>query len=68
MTLVVDECRATAAGIADAVIADLAERGIGGRIGSVRACDTYIPLGPAANSVLVQEQDIIERALALVAD
>lgn len=68
VTLVVDECRATAAGIADAVIADLAERGIGGRIGSVRACDTYIPLGPAANSVLVQEQDIIERALALAAD
>ncbi len=64
--LVVDECRATAAGIADAVIADLAEQGIGGRLGSVRARDTYIPLGPAANSVLVQEPDIIERALALV--
>jgi len=64
-TLVVDECRATAAGIADAVIADLAERGIPGRFGSVRARDTYIPLGPAANSVLVQEPDIIERALAL---
>ena len=64
-TLVVDECRATAAGIADAVIADLAERGIQGRFGSVRARDTYIPLGPAANSVLVQEPDIIERALAL---
>ena len=63
--LVVDECRATAAGIADAVIADLAEQGIGGRLGSVRARDTYIPLGPAANSVLVQEPDIIERALAL---
>jgi 2-oxoisovalerate dehydrogenase E1 component len=65
--LVVDECRATGAGIADAVIADLAESGIGTRLASVRALDTYIPLGPAANTVLVQEHDIVERALALSA-
>jgi 2-oxoisovalerate dehydrogenase E1 component len=65
--LVVDECRATGAGIADAVIADLAEAGVGARLASVRARDTYIPLGPAANTVLVQERDIVERALALSA-
>ena len=62
--LVVDECRATGAGIADAVIADLAEAGVVAQLKSVRARDTYIPLGPAANTVLVQESDIVERALA----
>jgi len=65
--LVVDECRATGAGIADAVIADLAENGVGTRLASVRARDTYIPLGPAANTVLVQESDIVARALAVSA-
>ena len=65
--LVVDECRATGAGIADAVVADLAESGFSGRLGSVRARDTYIPLGPAANAVLVQEEDIVRRALELSA-
>ena len=64
-TLVVDECRATAAGVADAVIADLAEHGPGGRMRSVRAHDSYIPLGPAANLVLVQEEQIVARALEL---
>jgi 2-oxoisovalerate dehydrogenase E1 component len=65
--LVVDECRATGAGIADAVIADLAESGTGARLASVRARDTYIPLGPAANTVLVQDADIVARALELSA-
>ena len=60
--LVVDECRATGAGIADAVIAGLAEQGFGGRLASVRARDTYIPLGPAADTVLVQEADIVAKA------
>ena len=57
--VVVDECRATAGGIADAVVAHLAEGGFTGRIRSVRAEDSYVPLGPAAHTVLVQEEDIV---------
>lgn len=63
--LVVDECRATGAGIADAVIAGLAESGATSRMASVRGLDTYIPLGAAANAVMVQEADIIEGARRL---
>ena len=55
-------CRATGAGIADAVIADLAEHGYQGRIKSVRGMDSYIPLADAANLVLVDEEQILEAA------
>ncbi|MDX1658962.1 MAG: thiamine pyrophosphate-dependent enzyme [Nitriliruptorales bacterium] len=56
--LVVDECRATGGGIADAVVADLVESGYTGSLATVRAADSYIPLGPAAAHVLVVEDDI----------
>ncbi len=62
--LVVDECRRTGGGIAEAVVADLAERGASARLRSVRAADSYVPLGPAANLVLVQTDEIVEAALA----
>jgi 2-oxoisovalerate dehydrogenase E1 component len=58
--VVADECRRTAGGIAEAVIADLAESGYVGRLGSVRAADSYVPLGQAANLVLIQTHDIVE--------
>lgn len=61
--VVVDECRRTAGGIADAVVADLAERGYRGRLRSVRAPDTFVPLGPSANVVLVQTEDIVNGVL-----
>tara|TARA_R110002072_G_scaffold300368_3_gene477672 strand:- start:2676 stop:4937 length:2262 start_codon:yes stop_codon:yes gene_type:complete len=61
--LVVDECRATGAGIADAVVANLAEDGFGKPLRSVRSADTYIPLGAAANLALIQEHDIVRAAL-----
>lgn len=64
--VVVDECRATAGGIADAVVAHLAEGGFGGRLASVRARDTYVPLGPAADTVLVQEEDIVDTVVRVV--
>ncbi|MAW60620.1 MAG: MFS transporter [Planctomycetes bacterium] len=57
--LVVDECRATGAGVADALIADLAEHGFAGRVRSVRGMDAYIPLADAANLVLVSEDQIL---------
>ncbi|MEZ4316115.1 MAG: thiamine pyrophosphate-dependent enzyme [Myxococcota bacterium] len=55
--LVVDECRRSS-GIADAVVADLAQRDASLRFRRVTGMDTYIPLGDAANRVLVQEEDI----------
>ena len=57
---VADECRRTAAGIADAVVADLAENEYPGRLASARSRDSYIPLGPAADLVLLQEEHIVE--------
>ncbi len=63
--LVVDECRATGGGVADALIADLAEAGYGGGLRSVRSADSYVPLGPAADAVLVSQQEIVEEALSL---
>ena len=64
--LVADECRATGGGIADAVIASLAENGFRGIMNSIRAVDTYVPLGAAANLVLISEQQIIEAARNLI--
>jgi len=65
--VVVDECRRTGGGIAEAVIADLAEREVPVRLRSVRALDSYVPLGPSANLVLVQTPQIVEAVLAVEA-
>ncbi|MCP4093522.1 MAG: MFS transporter [Planctomycetes bacterium] len=62
--LVADECRASGAGIADAVISNLAENDYRYPLRSVRSADTYVPLGPAADLVLMSEEDIIEGALS----
>jgi 2-oxoisovalerate dehydrogenase E1 component len=64
--VVVDECRATGGGIADAVIADLAERRIGRRLGSVRAVDSFVPLGPATSAVLVGLDQVVAAAAGAV--
>ena len=56
--LIVDECRATGAGIADAVSAYFAERDSKVKLRSVRAADTYVPLGPSTACVLVGEPEI----------
>jgi 2-oxoisovalerate dehydrogenase E1 component len=61
--VVVDECRRTGGGIADAVVADLAERELPVRLRTVRALDSYVPLGPAANLVLVQTPQIVDAVL-----
>ena len=60
--LVADECRATGGGIADAVIAALAESGFRGAMSSVRAVDTYVPLAAAANLVLISDEQITAAA------
>jgi len=58
--LAADECRATGGGIAEVVIANLAENGFKGPMRSVRAADSYVPLGAAANLVLISEEQIFE--------
>lgn len=63
--LVADECRATAGGVADAVLAALAEGGHRGPLGSVRAVDSYVPLAAAANLVLISDEQIAAAALRL---
>jgi 2-oxoisovalerate dehydrogenase E1 component len=62
--VVVDECRATGGGIADAIVADLAERGIGRTVASVRAVDSFVPLGPATSAVLVGVDQVVAAAVA----
>ncbi len=64
--LVVDECRATGGGVADALLARLCELGHRARLGAVRAADSYVPLGPAAALVLVGEGEIVAAARRLV--
>jgi 2-oxoisovalerate dehydrogenase E1 component len=63
--LIVDECRRSS-GIADTVAAEVHEAAPHVRIRRVMAPDTYIPLGAAANLVLVQEDDIEQGARALL--
>ncbi len=65
--LIVDECRATGAGVADAIAAHCIERGSGLKVRSVRAADTYVPLGSATSCVLVGEEEIVVRAQELLA-
>lgn len=61
--IVADECRATGGGVAEALVAHLAESGYERRLRSARAKDSYVPLGPAAHTVLMGEEDIVRAAL-----
>ncbi len=61
--LIVDECRATGGGVADALIADLAERSFDGRLASVRAVDSFVPLGTATSAVLVGLDQVVAAAV-----
>ena len=64
--LVVDECRRSG-GVAESVLATLMDNGIGIPMARVCAQDSYIPLGPAAGTVLVSESDIVAAARTLCA-
>ena len=64
--VVVDECRATGGGVADAIIADLAEHKVAKRLGSVRAVDSFVPLGPATSAVLVGVDQVVAAGVAAV--
>jgi 2-oxoisovalerate dehydrogenase E1 component len=66
VVVVVDECRATGAGVADAIIADLVEHQVGRRLASVRAVDSFVPLGPSTAAVLVGVDQVVAAAVAAV--
>jgi 2-oxoisovalerate dehydrogenase E1 component len=65
--LVVDETRASG-GVSEGVITGLVDRGYSGRVARVAACDTFIPLGDAADQVLVSETAIEKAAHDLIGD
>jgi 2-oxoisovalerate dehydrogenase E1 component len=55
--LVVDETRRTG-GVSEGVLAALVDAGFGGRLARVASHDSFIPLGPAAEAVLLDEGTI----------
>jgi 2-oxoisovalerate dehydrogenase E1 component len=63
--LVVDETRHSG-GVGEGVIAALVEHGVEARIERVAALDTFVPLGDAANLVLVSTDQISTAARRLV--
>ena len=58
--LVVDETRRTG-GVSEGVVAALVDAGFGGSIARVASKDSFIPLGDAANLVLLSEDEIERR-------
>ncbi len=62
--VVVDETRHQG-GVGEGVVAALVEGGFGGPITRVAARDSFIPLGDAANLVLVSEDDIADAVRAI---
>ncbi len=64
--LVVDETRRSG-GVSEGVFAALIDMGYTGAMARIAAEDTFIPLGPAADLVLVTEEDIEAAALELMA-
>ncbi len=63
--LVVDETRASG-GVSEGVLAALVDAGFGAKVRRVASRDSFIPLGDAANLVLLSEQEIEEAAEGLV--
>jgi 2-oxoisovalerate dehydrogenase E1 component len=62
--LVVDETRKSG-GVGEGIVAALVEGGFRGPIRRIASADTFVPLGPAADLVLIQESDVEAAALAL---
>jgi 2-oxoisovalerate dehydrogenase E1 component len=63
--LVVDETRRTG-GVSEGILAGLVDAGFDGRLARVASKDSFVPLGAAANLVLVSEDEIEAAALDLV--
>lgn len=62
--LIVDETRRTG-GVSEGVLTALADHGFGGVVARVASKDSFVPLGDAANHVLLSEREIEQAALAL---
>lgn len=63
--LIVDETRRTG-GVSEGLVTGLLEAGFDGRLMRIASDDSYVPLGDAANLVLVQQADVEEAALLLM--
>jgi len=63
--LIVDECRKTGS-IAEEAFTRLTESGIEQPIQRLNSDDSFIPLGPAANAVLISEEQIEQAVKSLV--
>jgi len=63
--LVVDETRRTG-GVSEGVVTALVDEGFTGRVARVASRDSFVPLGDAANLVLVSEEQILAAATALL--
>jgi len=63
--LVVDETRRTG-GVSEGVVTALVDAGYRGRVSRVTSEDSFVPLGPAANVVLLDEPTIEKAAVDLV--
>jgi 2-oxoisovalerate dehydrogenase E1 component len=64
--LVVDETRATG-GVSEGVLTALADHRYDGVARRVASRDSFVPLGPAANAVLLSEGEIVDAAHAVLA-
>jgi 2-oxoisovalerate dehydrogenase E1 component len=62
--LVVDETRRTG-GVSEGIVTALVDAGFDGKISRVASRDSFVPLGDAANLVLVSEAEIERASLAL---
>ena len=65
-TLIVDETRRSG-GVSEGVITALVDAGYTGKLARVASKDSFVPLGDAANLVLLSEAEIEGAALALLA-
>ena len=63
--LVVDETRRTG-GVGEGIVAELVDAGFRGPLGRVAAKDSFVPLGAAADLVLVGVDDVVAAAMAIV--
>lgn len=63
--LVVDETRRTG-GVSEGIVAELVDAGYAGQLRRVTSKDSFIPLGPAADLVLLGEDEILAAARAML--
>ena len=62
--LVVDETRRTG-GVSEGILSALVDSSFDGQVARVASMDSFIPLGDAADLVLVSESDVEQAALQL---